>query len=80
MRMQDRPFEQLMEKVGYTSVAQFADVCGMFPQQVFKYVRGENKPSVGVMVVFANNLGMKFMEIVEFFYPDEIDALQEKLK
>lgn len=80
MKMQNRPFEQLIEKAGYTSVAQFAEACYMYPQQVFKYIREENKPSVPVMVVFADNLGMKFMELVEFFYPDEMDSLQEKLK
>lgn len=80
MKMQNRPFEQLIDKAGYTSVAQFAEICGLFPQQIFKYIREENKPSVANMVVFANNLGMKFMELVEFFYPDEYDNLQEKLR
>lgn len=80
MKMQDRPFEQLIEKAGYTSVAQFAEACYMYPQQVFKYIREENKPSVAVMVIFANNLGMKFMDIVRFFYPEAMSNLQEKLR
>ena len=80
MKMQNRPFEQLIEKAGYTSVAQFADVCGVFPQAVFKHIRGQNKPTVSNMVVYANNLGMRFMELLEFFYPDEMSNLQEKLK
>lgn len=79
-KMKDRPFEELMQNAGYTSVAQFADVCGVFSQQVFRHVRGKTKPTVDFMVKYANNLGMQFMDIVEFFYPDEMSELQEKLK
>ena len=80
MKMQDRPFEQLIDKAGYTSVAQFAEACYMYPQQIFKYIREEIKPSVPTMIVFANNLGMKLIDLIEFFYHDEMLELQEKLR
>lgn len=78
--MKDRPFEKLIEKAGYRSVAEFAACCEVFPQQVFRHVRGQVRPSIGQLVSYANNLDIPFMDLVEFFYPDEMDRLQKMLK
>lgn len=80
MKMQDRPFEVLIRDAGYESVAKFAEACNLYPQSIFHQVRGEHKPTVDRMFIYARALRKPFREVFEFFYDKELEALDEYLK
>ena len=73
----ERPFEKVMKEHGYDSVKEFAEACNLFPQAVFRHVRGAIKPSVDCMFTYAKVLNVDFDYVLDIFYHDELEELNQ---
>lgn len=75
----NRPFEEYLENKGFSSVAKFAEACGIKPQQIFNHIRGNFKPSIDAMFTYAKVLGVSVDEIMNFWYKEDFDELDRIL-
>lgn len=68
---------ELLKDKGYNSVEEFARDCGCTAQSIFNHIRGNFKPSVTRMIIYAHVLSVPLISIIELFYGDEIKEIND---
>ena len=64
-------FLDMISERGYNSVEEFAKDCKLGTQSVFLHIRGQYKPSLTKMFIYANTLKVPVDSIIKLFYPKE---------
>ncbi len=72
--MEKTEFTRMLAKKGYESIADFAHDCGLYPQSVFTQVRGQHRPTIDRMFMYADTLEVPVEDVIKLFYKDEWDC------